>query len=391
MYDDDKDGEGVQIDSAEMPEDSVQPETISVDKKNNSLPKKLGRRFSDFFKNHKVDFKYLILAIPIIVAFLIARVVENRQNLGLQAGIHQASLSFQLASWTLPPQSTFGVWVDSDTSIGFADVELTFDPKIVKLTQEIEITSSLTRKIRVTSMSEANSTGKVSIIVGLDPSKVSTPPSGAFQIANITFGVNTTSENVTSSINYDTSSMQMTAIDESAVNLMAAGLDLIINPAATIAPTSIPTTTPTVKPTATATPTTKPTTTATPTIKPTTAPTATAKPTSTPTVKPTATPTITPTTTPQTGEINVSGLISDSYNNVLSRTKISLTNSSRRTVATTTSDIYGYYSLQAPSTGTYTITASRMGYSGSTQSVYLSADSVINFKLYSWWSWFRFW
>lgn len=364
MYDDDQNDGDVKGNSVDTPEEEImQSEVISV-KKNNSLPtKKIGKRMSEFFKNHKVDLRYLLLAIPIIVAFLIARVAENRQSLGLQAEAHQASLSFQLASWTLPPQSTFGVWVNSDTPIGFADIELSFDPKVVKLTQEIEIVNSLTRKIKVTSMNEANSTGRVSVIVGLDPNKVSTPPSGAFQIANITFGVNTTTENVTSSINYDTASMQMVAMDNSVVNLIAAGLDLTVNPAATTTPTAtaIPTPTATVKPT----------------------------PTATVTVKPTTTPT--PTSTPQTGKLNLTGLISDSYNNILSGAKVTLIDSSKRTVATANSDTYGYYTLQVPSAGTYTVTASKTGYSSSTQSIYLSANSVVNFKLYSWWSWFRFW
>jgi len=106
---------------------------------------------------------------------------RKQQSIGSHASTHQASIAFQINNWTLPPENTFGLWVNSDSPVGFADIRLTYNPSLVKMTKEISLKGNLARVIKITSMSEANNTGSVSIILGLDPNQIGSPPSGSFQ------------------------------------------------------------------------------------------------------------------------------------------------------------------------------------------------------------------
>jgi hypothetical protein len=226
------------------PVEPIPSQNITVEKNKTPFVAKFKKNTIDFIKKHDIDFKYLLLAIPIIAIFIIAGVIQHKQSLESHAGTHTATVSFQLDNWKLPPQSTFGVWVNPDSPVAFADVEISFDPKIVNIVQEISVVGPLTRKIKVTSMTDANLTGKISIVLMLDPANKTNPPSNVFQIANLSFGAKTTSQNVTSAINFATSSMQLVAIDESVFSLTTKELNLSVNP----------TTTPTISPSPTPTP-----------------------------------------------------------------------------------------------------------------------------------------
>jgi hypothetical protein len=360
--------EDVMDNSTETPDEKIVTQVVSLEKDDSSFIKKSKIKFSEFFKNNKSNLKYLLLIIPIIAILVIAKVIENNQSLGLQAATHQASFSFQLSSWTLPPQNTFGVWINSDSPIGYADVELSFNPSLVKMTKEVAIKDKLTRKINITSMSEANTTGKISILVGLDPANKSNAPSGVFQIADVTFDANTTNPNILTSINYLIPSMQVVSTDQSTMSLIAAGIDLTVNPA-TPKPTIVPTTTPTLTPTPTITP--KPTT---PTPKPTQA-------TPTPTVVPTSVPSI-----PPQQNLLLTGTVRSSGSNskLLSGARITVKNSLRKKVASVTTDKNGYFGFRLPS-GIYTLSASKFGYFDSTQTVNLTGNTIVSFQLSSWW------
>lgn len=217
-------------------------------------------RLFGFLKNLKVGIKYLLLIIPVIAIFLLTREVQYRQSLKTGAGLHQASVAFHLQNWTLPPENVFDVWINSDSPVAFANIYISFDPKVVKLTHEITTTGGLTRIIKVTSMANANSTGTASIVLGLDPSLASTPPNGAFQVASLTFDANTTNQNVATVISFDSAQMQLVATDQSTFQLTTANLNLVINPVATPSPTPTPISTgaPMVSPSPTPSPTKSP-------------------------------------------------------------------------------------------------------------------------------------
>jgi len=141
----------------------------------------------DFFRKNRPKLRYLLFIIPVVATFLIVAEVQRRQSLNSRAGLHSVSLSFPVTSWNLPPANNFGVWLTSDSPVAFADVKITFDKSLIKLTREASPSGSLARVVQVTSMAEANSTGQMRVVVGLDPSQRTSPPSGAFQIADLSF------------------------------------------------------------------------------------------------------------------------------------------------------------------------------------------------------------
>ncbi len=266
----------------------------------NKIPlfSKLKMKFFGFPKNLKTGFKYLTLVLPLIAIFVTLVLIRNNQTIGIQAGTHQAALSFEVASWSIPPQSSFGVWINSDSPVAFSDIELSFDPRFIKMISEVNLGSSLTRKIKITSMADANSTGKMSIVLGLDPSNLGNPPSGAFRVADLTFDSNTLTQNAATKISFTTPGMQLVALDQSVFTLTTTGVDLTINkPSPT--PTPKMTQTPTPTPKLTPAPTPKMTQTPTPTPKLTPAPTPkmtqTPIPVLTPSPKPISTSTPNPT------------------------------------------------------------------------------------------------
>ena len=140
----------------------LKEKVVSVQKSKMPFLSKIKTRSSEFFKNHKADVKYLLLAIPIIAIFLLAREAQNRQSLKSRATLHQASIAFQLQNWTLPPEGNFEVWVNSDSPVAFVNANISFNPSLVRLTHEISTAGGLTRIVKVTPMAEANSTGIIS-------------------------------------------------------------------------------------------------------------------------------------------------------------------------------------------------------------------------------------
>ena len=237
----------------------VETQNISMSANKEPVAVKFKRKVSGFFRNNKADLKYMLLVIPIVATFFLARMVQNNQTLSSHAGSYTAAVSFQLDKWTLPPESTFGIWVNASGSAAFTSIEFDFDPNLVKITKEITLTSTvLTRVIKVTPMSEANSTGKVFLVLGLDPTKLGSAPSGAFQVADVTFGTVTTNSNVSTSINFKTSNMHIVATDQSSMGISATDMSLTLNPVATPTPTTTVSPSPTTNPTATPAPTSTP-------------------------------------------------------------------------------------------------------------------------------------
>lgn len=224
----------------------INTKDISIVKNRASIFTKAAKRLAGFYHEHTADFKYLLLIIPILATFFIIKEVQRQQSLRTKAAIHQASIYFQVSSWALPPESSFDVWVNTDSQTSFVDAEITFDPNVVKLTGEITTYPTLGRVIKVTSMNDANSSGKVSIVLGLDPSQIPNTPSGTFRIATIKLNANTLSS-LSTKVNFDNTKSQLVASDQTQFTTSVTGLTLNLNPTPT--PTPIVSPTPTVTPT----------------------------------------------------------------------------------------------------------------------------------------------
>jgi hypothetical protein len=219
-------------------------ETLSLNKSKINFLSKIAIRIKEFVKKHDVDFKYLLYAIPIIAIFLIAQGVQTYKSWFTKAGTNTVNVSFQLSSWSLPPENNFEIWLSPNNPVGFADIEIQFNPNLVKLTKEIVLKDRLTKVIKVSTMAEANSTGKISIILGLDPSQINNPPKDPFQVATVSFNSNTSDQNVSTEISFDNDSTQIVALDTTVFTITSSNLNLNINPT----PTPIATTSPTESP-----------------------------------------------------------------------------------------------------------------------------------------------
>lgn len=235
-------------------EKAVETKNISINKARPNIFRTVWIRTKEFFRNNQTNIKYLLYAIPIIAIFLIARAVQNNQSLKSKAGTYSANVLFQLSNSSLPPESTFQVWFNTSAPVAFASTEINFDPTLVKMTKEVTLTSTvLIRTIKVTPMAEANTTGKIYIILGLDPTKLTTSPTGAFQIADITFNALTTGSNVSTALTFNTNGMQVVSTDQTLFSLSSNNLTLTLNPTAT--PSPVPSTTSTPAPSLTPKPT----------------------------------------------------------------------------------------------------------------------------------------
>ena len=345
--------------------DPLKTNNLSLVKSRTSIFKKAATVVKEFYQEHSVDFKYLLLAIPIIATFFIFKEVQRRQSISTGASAHQASLNFQVDSSSLPPESSFDVWVNSDSIISFSDIQITFDPNVVRLTSEVSPYSSLARVIKVTPMSEANTTGRISIVLGLDPSQLSSPPSGAFRIAKLNLNTKT-ANSLTTTVSFGNANIQIVSNDQSVFDLTTTGLTLTLNPTPTPIPTIVPT------------PTTVPTT------VPTVAPTPTPVPHPSP-VAPTITPAPTPVTSPTpSANTLLSGIVTNTTNSApLVDVSIKIQRSTAKwwqgsTIVKT--DSYGHYAIYLPQ-DSYKITVSKRGYRTITQKLSLISDTILNFRM----------
>jgi len=261
---------------------------------------------------------WMIGGLTLFVAFGVIMGKKILEPLGFRpkAVVGTATVSIKPSTQSLPPDQTFQVWVVTDNPVGFAQVVLNFDPTKIKLKEEISMTDSpfiiknieptpptgtVTNLVKKTSMTEANTSGNISLIIGLHPDQKASPPIGAFQLASLVFTPATTAT-TTTVVQIPAASVQLVDLNAAVFTVQTESSTLSLNPPNTPTPTPTGTPTPTRTPTPTPLPTTIPPTgvpTSTPTPTPTRTPTPTPTRTPTPTpVPPTATPTPRPTNTP---------------------------------------------------------------------------------------------
>ena len=265
----------------------------------------------------------IFFAIPLTVFFTI---------IGIKYLSHAANPASTLSfsQNTIPVNSTSPTSVNlifnANTSrVGFVRAQLTFDKTKIKLTQEIVPTTTLKKVISVTTMANANSTGTVTIILGLDPADIANAPTGSFTLATLSL-----------------EALSNTA-SSSSLSFVASGIQIVDM---TATPFTVSTTNATVTvagPTATAT--------ATPTASPTPSPSPTPTHTASPTASPSPTPTVTPTPTSTTStsaslnlHVKLQGINTQANNKA-----VTVTFKNGNTVVLTQNNV----NLVSDSTGTY--------------------------------------
>lgn len=224
-----------------------------------------------------------------------------------KAQVATVSLTANPASATLPPNATIRLNLNAGAErIGFVKVVLTFNQAHINLAGEITTSTRLRQNrepaadpwITKTSMANANSSGRIVLVLALDELDRTNAPTGTFEIANFPIRAVATQQNLSTQLNFTVAESQIVNTNTDALNITASGSTFNLNPAVTATPTSTPTGTPTNTPTFTPTPTNTPTPTRTPTPTATRTPTPTATATSTPTGTSTFTPTGTIAVTP---------------------------------------------------------------------------------------------
>lgn len=204
--------------------------------------------------------KYLFFGLVIVMSavtlYFANFLIKQAQNLKAGAASGTAQLFFEQNSLSLSPTGNANLWVTVDKPLGFVRAELSFDPSLIKLTQEIFLASpQLNRIIKITSMSEANSTGKISIILGLDPASLSSAVSGSFKLATLNLTTKVNTQNATTSIQMIDNNLQLVDTGATVFTVTSTPVNLTLNPVASPSPTPTSTVTPT--PTATPSPTPK--------------------------------------------------------------------------------------------------------------------------------------
>lgn len=219
---------------------------------------------------------------------------------GLFAASYTAQLSFQPSSLEIKTNTNVPVDVHLDpggAQVGFARVLINFNPSLVQLASEADLSSSpLNQHIQQTSVAQANSSGVLELVLGLKPENRSTPMIAKSKIATLNFTTKSTNNNINAVLDFLKPEMQIVDMSEVATQIGSTSASVLINPSVTPSPTPVVTPPPS---TPVATPR--------PTVTPTPIPTRTPSPTSTPLV----TPTPVPTATPSTGN----GLNGTYYNN----------------------------------------------------------------------------
>ncbi|KKU38202.1 MAG: hypothetical protein UX52_C0009G0009 [Candidatus Amesbacteria bacterium GW2011_GWA1_46_35] len=176
----------------------------------------------------KLDSKLIALLVLVaVLPVLVWGTMQVRRWLGRAAG-PTVGLAFSPGSETLPPDKNLGIVVEAGTEkISGAHVEFTFDRTKVQLAGEVQVTGALTQVLIKTTASEANSTGRVKLAVGMPLGQAGQGPSGNVELARVTFRSVTTA-NTTASVNYDSSKVEIVndAATKLAVNPRGATLTL---------------------------------------------------------------------------------------------------------------------------------------------------------------------
>lgn len=178
--------------------------------------------------------KYILIlvamVIPIAGIFIGVELSQRYESIRSEAGVNQANIFIQPSQSNVTGQTAFQLWVTVGNPVGFVSTEINFDKNSLKLLNEVNTTTSILKKdILVTTMANANSTGKITVVLGLDPANIANPASGTFMLANLNFGPNTQNQNVSTVLVVNNTNTQVVGMDTSNFTIASANSSLIVN------------------------------------------------------------------------------------------------------------------------------------------------------------------
>lgn len=244
------------------------------------------KRYKREHKHKSLTHNYLFIGVLSVIlagTLFFAKIPFTRnQVLQVAGSVGKATLSFDPSGITIPPESVVTLKVTTTKKLAFVDTELNFDPALLKLTADIGLPSaSLTEVIKLTSMADANKSGKIRIVIALKPTTIQLAQTGSFSLATLKFASKTQASNQSATLSISSNNLQLIDLDPIPFAVTKETAKFTLNPSST---------------------------TPTPTPTPTKPPTATPKPSVPNTPAPTLTPTPTPTPSPSAAIPNVDNI-----------------------------------------------------------------------------------
>lgn len=172
--------------------------------------------------------KRLLLVIGILLAVPLTVYLTVRFFLYTPEAAPDASIYFQPASASMPPDSVARLMIDTQNEDLIAGrVDLSFDRNKVQLADEITPNDIFTNIISVTSMNEANSTGEISVVLAVSPGE--SGASGLFEFAKLPF-TSVTTANTTAVVSVNEGAVQLVNSNEEEYTFTSGVLTFDLNP-----------------------------------------------------------------------------------------------------------------------------------------------------------------
>lgn len=183
------------------------------------------KRFSLVSKKHLIS---LLILIILIASVPVAVYLVQQSSFFRLRAAPEVELYFEPASAVVPPSTSVNLALDANTNqIGFIATQVQFNHTLVQLKSEVQVLNSLTRVIDITPMSEANQTGLITIVLGLEPG--SAAPTSIFQFAKLEFDTPVTSSG-TSALSYNIQNTQIVNLQTDELTPLASTGEIILNP-----------------------------------------------------------------------------------------------------------------------------------------------------------------
>ena len=125
---------------------------------------------SFFSKYHPI--KVGIILFLVISTLITTGVMYQQQDIRSKAALNEAHITITPSNAIMPPNQTFKIYIDpKNIPLAFAHVNIEFDQNSIHLQSLPEVSSSFDRTIYITPISEANTTGKLSIVLAVGPGR----------------------------------------------------------------------------------------------------------------------------------------------------------------------------------------------------------------------------
>ena len=175
--------------------------------------RKLHRKIIRRSRQSPLFFLFILMLLPLTV-FAVQRTINYLSSAQTSNSLN---ISFSPSTLSLPPNQTVKIIFNSSSSqIAFARISFTFDKSKVNLTSEITTNPGLSTTVQKSTMQQANSTGKATIVIAASPSDIK--PSGSFEFASFSLKSLSIAANDNTVISIDTLDFQIVSSANQALN-----------------------------------------------------------------------------------------------------------------------------------------------------------------------------